>query len=229
MTDFLKGFLALVRGPAEQWDQQERRGQVRVECQYRCIFDLDGTRCPATVSDLGEGGLRLTIPEPVAVGKKLRVFCPFVDVDGPSGPIEGVVCWTRPADAKGLFSLGLRYTSEPRQLEGSWVTWVLQLLGFPGHTTRHWVGLESVLAGTVGSQVVEVHDLGIGGALLKSAEPLAPGPAHLRINPWNELPALELGGVIATADDGFRFEFLETEDKQLEELTAYLRALLERN
>lgn len=230
VTDFLKGFLKLVRGSAEQsWDQQERRGQVRVECQYRCVFDLDGTRYPASVSDLGEGGLRLTVSEPVAVGKKLRVFCPFVDVDGPSGPIEGVVCWTRPSDARGLFGLGLRYTSERQQLRDSWVTWVLQLLGFPGHTSRHWVGAESVLPGWVGEQRVQIHDLGIGGARLDSAEKLAAGPALLRIDAWNHLPALELNGKLVPAGDTLRFELGDTEDAQLQALGDYLKALLEKN
>jgi hypothetical protein len=230
VSDFLQGFLKLVRGSAEQpWDQQERRGQVRMECQYRCVFDLEGTRFPASVSDLGEGGLRLTVSEPVAVGKKLRVFCPFVDVQGPSGPIEGVVCWTRPSEARGLFGLGLRYTSEPQQLRDSWVTWVLQLLGFPGHTAHRTAGAESVLAGSIREHRVEIHDLGIGGASIKSGQSLEAGPVTLCIDGWNELPPLQLNGTLVHEGARLRFELGDTDDVQLQALGDYLKALLQKN
>jgi len=228
VKDFLNGFLSLVKGKGSSWGFEERRGLVRLKCSYKSIYASSEGRFPGTITDLGEGGLALTSPEPLRVGQALKVFCPFVDVDGPNDPIEGEICWTR--SLGGLHNSGLRFVVTPH----SWVFSVLQLLGFSSlssRSKRRWVRAECKLPAKVGEAAVQVHNLGVGGALVQSKPALPLGEAVISMGPYLKFEELRLEGVVGERrEDGLQaFEFRELDGAQLKLLGLYLKALLRRS
>lgn len=246
VRDFLKGFLMLVKRPGVAWGFEERRRLVRVRCHYRCVFDRDGTRYPATVNDLGEGGIRITSDEPLAKGQQLTLFCPFVDVEGSCGPVQAEVCWVRAAGPEAC-TAGVRYLSSAN-LQDSWVSWVLHLLGFPGlvpPSKRNWARVECSVPGQLDAQPVEVLNLGLGGALVTGLQEQPATPVQLELGPWQKLPQLLLpvrslhpeGGGLGGAPGlspstptwgTVRCEFSELSPDQLKQLSLYLKLLLSR-
>ena len=229
VKDFLNGFLSLVKGKGSSWGFEERRGLVRLKCSYKSIYASAEGRFPGTITDLGEGGLALTSSEGLRVGQAIKVFCPFVDVDGPNEPIEGEICWTR--SMGNLHNSGLHFVVTPH----SWVFSVLQLLGFSSlssRSKRRWVRAACNLPARVGEAAVQVHNLGVGGALVQSSgEVLPQGEAVISMGPYLKLEELRLDGVIGEVrDDGLQaFEFRELSGAQLKQLGLYLKALLRRS
>ena len=228
VKDLLNGFLALVKGKGPSWSFEERRSLVRLKCSYRSIYSFGENRFSGTISDLGEGGLALTTPDPLKVGQVIKVYCPFVDVEGPDGPIEGEVCWTR--ELAGLHNSGLRFQVTPH----SWVFSVLQLLGFSSlssRSKRRWVRAECKLPARIGSRDVQIENLGVGGALIQAKSRLTAEDATITIGPYLKLEALELSGNLGEPrEDGLQaFEFRDPEGPQLKLLGLYLKALLRRS
>lgn len=229
VKEFLNGFLSLVHGRGDQWAFQERRkGLIRLRCSYKCLFSADGERIPGTITDLGEGGLALTTSQTLSVGQKVKVFCPFIDLDGPCGAVESLVCWTRTLG--GLHNAGLSYTVSP----DSWVSSILQLLGFPGQggqSKRRWVRAECALPARIGEQTVQVHNLGVGGALIESTQPVQDGRAHIVIGPYLKLEPLKVDGTVTHLRNEalHGFEFCDLSQAQLKLLGLYLKALLRRS
>ncbi|MBS2039293.1 PilZ domain-containing protein [bacterium] len=228
MKDFLNGFLSLVKGKGPNWGFEERRSLVRLKCSYRSIYCHGAERLPGTITDLGEGGLALSSREPLKVGQSVKVFCPFVDVEGPNDPVEGEVCWT---NAMGdLHNSGIRFSVTPH----SWVFSVLQLLGFSSlssRSKRRWVRAECKLPARVGERQVEVANLGVGGALIQARPRLELGEQAIVVGPYLKLEELRLEGVtLEPREDGLQpFEFRELSGSQLKLLGLYLKALLRRS
>lgn len=228
MKDFLNGFLSLVKGKGPPWGFEERRSLVRLKCSYRSIYCSGQERLPGTITDLGEGGLALSSREPLKVGQAVKVFCPFVDVEGPNDPVEGEVCWT---SALGdLHNSGIRFQVTPH----SWVFSVLQLLGFSSlssRSKRRWVRAECQLPARVGDRQVEVANLGVGGLLLQARPRLTAGEQSIVVGPYLKLEELRLeGSMLEPREDGLQpFEFRELSGPQLKLLGLYLKALLRRS
>lgn len=228
VKEFLNGFLALVKGKGSSWGFEERRSLVRLKCSYRSIYGHSEGRFPGTITDLGEGGLALTSRDPLKVGQVIKVYCPFVDVDGPNDPIEGEICWARGLGE--LTNAGLRFTVSSH----SWVFSVLQLLGFSSlssRSKRRWVRAECKLPARIGEREVQVENLGVGGALVKAKPVLPVGDATITVGPYLKFEALVIEGVVGeTRDDGLQaFEFREMDGPQLKLLGLYLKALLRRS
>lgn len=228
MKDLLNGFLALVKGKGPGWGYEERRTLVRLKCSYRSLYSRGDERLPSTITDLGEGGLALTTPDPLKVGQVIKVYCPFVDVDGPHEPIEGEICWTR--ELGGLHNSGMRFQVTPH----SWVFSILQLLGFSSlssRSKRRWVRTECKLPARVNDRDVQVENLGVGGALVQAKPRLAVGDASITMGPYLKLEALTVSGSLGEPrEDGLQaFEFRELEPPQLKLLGLYLKALLRRS
>jgi hypothetical protein len=228
VKDFLNGFLSLVQG-REQWGFQERRkGLIRLRCSYKCLFSVGGDRIPGTITDLGEGGLALSTARSLAVGQKLKVYCPFIDLEGPCSAVDGVVCWCRAAGGLHNAGLSTAVTSE------SWVFSILQLLGFPGQggqSKRRWVRAECALPARIGEQAVQVHNLGVGGALIESPHPVLDGQARIIIGPYLKLDPLQVDGIVTHLRNEalHGFEFRDLSQAQLKLLGLYLKALLRRS
>lgn len=235
VKDFLKGFLALVRDPGEDWGFRERRNRVRVQCNYRCRYALKGERFSGTVIDLGEDGLRLASEEPLSLGQTLTVFCPFVDLEGPCQPIEVLVRWTRPGAGKIVHLSGLQYVGEGPLPEGSWVAGILALLGFAENlrsSRRRWVRADCTLPGRLGEQAIELQNLGLGGALARCHNQLQCGPVNLSVGPLEKLAVLQIDKAQLSQSRGegdqghYIIEFPELNDAQIKLLGRYLKRLL---
>lgn len=229
-NDFLKGFLSLVLGKREHWGFEERRrGLIRLRCNYKCLFSMGEARLPCTITDLGEGGLGLASEQSLPVGQKLRVFCPFIDLEGPCGAVDGQVCWTRWSGKQHL--AGLSYTVNP----DTWVQAVLDLLGFHGRgleSRRKWVRADCTLPGRLEGHEVQIHNLGVGGALVEGpVGGLTEGERTLTIGPFLKLEPLQVDGRITHLRDQthYGFEFHQLAQPQLKLLGLYLKALLRRS
>ena len=228
VKDFLNGFLSLVQGKGDSWAFEERRkGLIRLRCHYKCMISQDQQRVPSTITDLGQGGLALTTSQPLNIGQKLLVFCPFIDLEGPCAAVQGTVCWSRTLGA--LHKAGLSYTVN----SDSWVYAILQMLGFPeqkGASQRRWARADCSLPAQIGEFSVKVHNLGVGGALIESPQPLPEGPSPIVIGPYLKLQPLHLEGAVNhqrnEALQGFEFHNLT--QPQVKLLGLYLKALLRR-
>lgn len=226
VKDFLSGFLSLVLGKREHWGFEERRkGLIRLRCNYKCLYSIGEARLPCMITDLGEGGLGLASEQSLPVGQNLKVFCPFIDLEGPCGPVEGQVCWSRFSGKQHLS--GLSYTVNP----DSWVQAVLDLLGFQGRgleSRRKWIRADCTLPGKLGEQDVQIHNLGVGGALVEGPVGLGEGECRLTIGPFLKLEPLQIEGHITNLRDQshYGFEFDQLAQSQLKLLGYYLKALL---
>lgn len=233
VKDFLKGFLALVRDPGEDWGFRERRNRVRVHCNYRCMYALKNERISGSLIDLGEDGMRLASEEPLSPGQTLTVFCPFVDLEGPCRPVEAVVRWTRPGAGKLVHFSGLQYAGEGHLPHDSWVAGVLGLLGFSENlrsSKRRWVRADCTLPGRLGEQAIELQNLGLGGALVRCDHKLPCGPVNLSVGPLDKLAILQIDQAQLSQargeDEGYIVEFPELNDAQIKLLGVYLKRLL---
>lgn len=224
VREFLGGFLSLVQG--RHWGFEERRqGLIRLRCSYKCIYTAGKERLPGTITDLGEGGLALAHAAALSQGDRVKVFCPFIDLDGPCAAVEGSVCWTQPAK-KGHRS-GLSITVTP----DSWVSAILQLLGFPGQgepSKRRWIRADCKLPARLGEQEVQIHNLGVGGALIESTQPLPDGVSRIVIGPFLKLEPLRVEGSVTHLrnENLHGFQFTDLTPPQLKLLGVYLKALL---
>lgn len=218
VKDFLAGFLALVQRPGSDWGLQERRGLVRLRCEYKCLYAHGSNRAPGVITDLGEGGLGLRLTQALAVGQELRVFCPFIELEGNFSPVQGTLAWVRPGPGSTVFA-GLRYSSQGEELAHSWVGGVLHLLGFPPESIlsrRRWVRADCSMEAELNNRPVRIVNLGVGGALLTSAQVLEPGMATLT------LPHLKLEGHLHSMreDQGLHWYVLQFPEVPAESLTA---------
>jgi diguanylate cyclase (GGDEF)-like protein len=91
----------------------ERRRHPRVTVSHRVTVNADGRRAAARAKNLSEGGLLVSVPEPVDVGRPLDVTL------RPRGgaPVgmrgEVVRIERRGAQGRVLYDLGLRFLAEP--------------------------------------------------------------------------------------------------------------------
>lgn len=225
VREFLGGFLSLVQG--RHWGFEERRqGLIRLRCSYKCIYSHAKSRLPGTIVDLGEGGLALSHADPLGQGQQLKVYCPFIDLEGPCAAVEGSVCWTR-VKKNGSHRSGLKINVTPE----SWVSAILQMLGFPGQgepSKRRWIRADCNLPARLGDHDVKVHNLGVGGALIETKYALSDGPMKIVIGPFLKLEPLQVEGRVTHLrnENLHGFQFNDLNPPQLKLLGLYLKALL---
>lgn len=238
IKSLVQGFVSLVSRPSEQWDFQERRRLVRMRCRYRCIAEVGGERQPATISDLGVGGLRLRLGSAPPAGQWITIFTPFGDESLDGEPVRAEVLWSR-QNRDGAAVVGLRYAADPESMDRSWVRTVIKHLGFRPESLlskRKWVRADCVLEGSLNRgdgqpPRVQIHNLGVGGALFEHSGVLPLCKASLRIGPYEGLAAFEVHGhLIKARPDGkaylYGLEFDQLDPEQLRHLSLYLKKLL---
>lgn len=230
LQEFLRGFLGLKRDQAREWGFRERRSRVRVQCSFRCLYGIREARLPATVVDIGEDGLRLATEVALIPGQKLTVYCPFVDVEGPSQAIVAEVRWTQPGGGKLIHFSGLHYS---QAADECWVGPVLDLVGLGPQqrlSRRRWIRTRCNCPARCGEQSVEIQNLGVGGALLHSAEPLSPGSRELKVGPLEGLPEITLSCELRPFEGQHEGHYVacfsELEPANLENLSHYMKAFL---
>ena len=150
----------------------ERRQTTRIPCCYQVSCQLNGEAFPATVSDMGLGGMRLLLPRRLAAEARLVVEQSDLSE---RGTVELTVVWTRQLRS-GEVETGVAYEGPPERLEQSWIKPALQRLGFEARAERRQHVRVGLSAGGhlefAGQQVpCTVVDLGLGGALIEGPQP----------------------------------------------------------
>lgn len=165
----------------------------------------------SVVTDLGPAGMRLKFVEPLKRGDEILVT---LEEDVPPDAVAAVRCqvvWCRKRRFSADRLAGLRYDDSEENLDRSWVRCILDSLGLREDDSspqrRRWIRAESALPGLLEAgevtSLVQVMDLGVGGALLQSPQTMpVQQRASVCLGPWDELPALRLEGeLVGSAED----------------------------
>lgn len=160
----------------------ERRRFARIYCNFDTTVLAEGAQVRGTVLDVGLGGIRMELESELEAESDVRIECP----ESEAGSLPCQVLWCQRLEAKQRFTAGLRFAGEPREFCESWVGHLLWQLGYCG--PHVWNSAGSCGAGTpVSLEVGEaslrgvVHNLGLGGVLLSTPDPLPGGVDGLRL------------------------------------------------
>ena len=239
LKDILAGLKTLTLG-RDRTATGERRRLVRLKCRYRVTCEMDRSAFRAVVVDMSVQGLRLEIPERLKRGQVVHVTYAG-DPAFIMGPVRCVVNWTR-RSPQGHLEAGLRYEDLESNLARSWVKLILRELGFDAvnifqrRKARRVVAMLNVQLRLSGRTELNarVLNLGVGGALLQTLDPLERGQVlTMDLGPVKGLPLLSVSAEVLTCRYeprnqfwfcGVRFRGLA--DRQLDLLSRYLIHLL---
>ena len=202
--DKLRDMLRNVIQSIEAMDAQEisqslaekRRGlRVRSYAQVR-LGDHK-----AVVTELGVDGLRLKSMEaPLAEGQELDVVYGAPPEGAEAGPVRVQVAWVQRSGRELI--AGARYTDSRDNMRRSWVRFLLQEIGFDESRTyqrRKFIRVDAAIPARIfqGEQCLiseaRLVNIGIGGALLESADRLTKGSIYtVEMSLWRILPTLRL-------------------------------------
>lgn len=155
----------------------------------------------AVVTELGVDGLRLKSMEaPLAEGQELDIVYGTPLEEGEAGPVKVQVAWVQRSGRELV--AGARYTDSRDNMRRSWVRFLLQEIGFDESRTyqrRKFIRVDASIPCRIfrGEECL-VHEgrlvnIGIGGALLESAEELVKGDVlTVEMSLWRILPTLRL-------------------------------------
>lgn len=155
----------------------------------------------AIVTELGVDGLRLKSMEaPLAEGQELNIVYASPPEEGEAGPVKVQVAWVQRSGRELI--AGARYTDSRDNMRRSWVRFLLQEIGFDETRTyqrRKFIRVDASIPCRIfrGNECVlsesRLVNIGIGGALLESADPLAKGDVlTVEMSLWRILPTLRL-------------------------------------
>lgn len=144
-----------------------RRVFARRQCNLVVYLSNQSQSCVGDLRDVSLGGLLIRVPQPLfQEGERLSV------TPQDEAPLEYEICWAAPAGAG--FEMGLSY---PHSIAGFWNSWAADLLAGarPTHSEmverRSQVRLPCLLEGTLSvkghQRVVDILDIGAGGALIE--------------------------------------------------------------
>lgn len=239
---FIDGLKGLVKSSApEDWEYQERRQLVRLECQ----FDIEGKteagkKFKGQIVDMGMKGMKLKTFEQVKSGDVLFITYPIPIIEVPNATMRCKVLWTQTRSRDYVMFVGLQYAEDEKTMARSWAKYVLKQLGFSKeriYQKRKFARAECFVPAKMAygaGKVVDgrLYNLGVGGALVESPEPLADGtPIELRVGPYEDLPHCSLPGRVASRRaEARRFlhgiEFADLNAAQTRILGRYLFHLL---
>jgi hypothetical protein len=239
IKEMVKGFLSLVQRPPAEWDFAERRKLTRMRCHYKCEMELEGKKLEGIIIDMGVGGLRLKVFHPLKKGQRLLIHSPFNEVSEDSAAVDVQVLWTHQPERNFATYAGLKYISEPKVMGKTWVRSVMKQLGFRPESLlskRRWVRADCYLPGTLrrsdnSRQEIRIQNLGVGGVLFEYRGVLQLGEQSLRLGPHEQLPPLDVQGILIKARPQgkqylYGLEFDDLKPAQLRLLTVYLKTLL---
>lgn len=153
----------------------ERRHTTRVECCYQVECQGSDGKFPASVINMGLGGMRLLMDHEVPPEAILSVQ----QTHQGWGALTVRVVWTRARTGGDNFECGVVYKDTLEQLEKSWVKSALQRLGFDSkalyerrRTLRAPTSTPGILNVASRDYSCTVADLGMGGALVELAQPI---------------------------------------------------------
>lgn len=181
----------------ERYSLAERRRRVRVRCYVRVRLDRAGTGDKAIVTDIGMEGVRLKTALPLETNDQVVIIYPEEHPGGELGKVACRVVWVQ--QVRDQIVAGLTYSDTRDNMRRSWVKFVLEELGFDESRTfqkRKFIRAEGTIPARLHDTEVtkgRVLNLGLGGALLESPQPMEVGhEVDLEICLWRILPALSL-------------------------------------
>lgn len=170
----------------------QKRRLTRIVCHYSVTCHWENANVQARVLDMGLGGIRLSVPQPLPVGMSV-----LVQLDPPlvgAFPVRAKVQWSDGLEA------GVAYGDIPGNIERSWVQRVLKLIGLDEQAIferRLHVRVASRLAVQVNGQDATMLNLGLRGALLEQDHEVEAGHRlELTMGPLGQHPPLTLEGEV---------------------------------
>lgn len=206
----------------------QKRRLTRIVCRYSVTCHWEGANVHARVLDMGLGGIRLSVPQPLPVGMPV-----LVQLDPPlvgAFPVRAKVQWSEGLEA------GVAYGDIPGNIERSWVQRVLKLIGLDEQAIferRLHVRVASRLPVKVNGEDATMLNLGLRGALLERTRDAEAGHRlELTMGPLAEHPPLTLEGEVVRSRSREKglylwgMVFFEPEAEPARLLEAYVLALL---
>lgn len=192
----------------EDTNTSDQRTTPRIECRAEVDYvDENGSKGKGYLVDISRSGLQLETTKKLAKGLTLALNAPQGERLEKTAPFMARVRWTRKGK-NGDFRAGLAL---PPGVEDDphWLEALLSQLGYvdDGNQRRRFIRSDSDLLGRLkpsdgnSAEVpVKVLNLGMGGALLRSDQILAPNLQFgLVVGPYQDLPSITLNGTILRA------------------------------
>ncbi|MFN8606216.1 MAG: PilZ domain-containing protein [Vulcanimicrobiota bacterium] len=183
----------------------EKRRGVRVK-SYAQVRALVGDKDhKAIVTELGVDGCRFKSMEaPLAQGQEVELRYAS-EVEGAEvGPVRVQVAWVQKS-GRDLVA-GARYVDSRENMRRSWVRFLLMEIGFDDTRTyqrRKFIRVDASIPSRIFQNdavlisEARLVNIGIGGCLLESAEPLEKGTeVTVEMSLWRILPTLRLPAMV---------------------------------
>jgi hypothetical protein len=203
IQSLVAGLRALILGPGAS--PEEKRRLTRVRCDLPVYCEDGPRRFSASVVDLGQRGLRLRLPAPVAPGTVLAIYYAGSEARLALDRVVAEVRWCRRPPGSDRVLAGLEWAQPESRLERSWARILLHEMGYESASIferRRWLRADSSLPAVLrlaggGKAEGRVANLGLGGALVETEETLPRrAPLEIELGPTWQLPALRLPGVV---------------------------------
>ena len=189
----------------EDVNTKDQRRDARIECRYEVSYvDEFGTSGTGTLIDISRKGLQMESPVKVRKGVTLAIKAPEDETLDRTAPFMAKVCWCRKGEEGYRVGLALPPGVED---DPHWLESLLHQLDYSVEEGQRREHIRA--AGQIPGRItplspeerepfeVEVRNLGMGGALLKSQQLLArDSQFELRVGPHADLPELALRGTI---------------------------------
>jgi PilZ domain len=222
---------------SEDLNTQEQRISPRVDCRYEVSYvDENGMKGVGYLIDISKKGIQLETSRKIKKGITVALKAPESEVLDRTAPFMAKVQWTRKGP-EGSFRAGLALPPGADE-DPHWLESLLHQLGYTddGTQRRHFIRASSEISGQLcvhesdETCEVEVLNLGMGGALLKTPSELPKdGQFQLTVGPFEDLPPLSLSGtilrVVEEPDRDYRLypsRFRPTEDRDTNILQEYI-------
>lgn len=188
----------------EDVNTSDKRRSPRIECRCEVEFvDLHGTKGKGFLIDISKKGLQMETETKLYKGVTLAIKAPEEEMLDRTAPFMAKVRWVR--KKHGQYRIGLAL---PQGIEDDphWLEALLTQLGYAedGQRREH-IRASSEIRGQLTlddddervSHSVELLNLGMGGALIKSGTSFSKDAQFsLLIGPFKDLPILSLTGTI---------------------------------
>ena len=221
---------------------KDKRQTPRIECRCEVEFvDENGKKGKGFLIDISKKGLQLETETRLAKGLTLAMKAPEEEMLDRTTPFMAKVRWTRKRHGQTRAGLALPNGIEE---DPNWLESLLNQLGYSedGTQRREYIRATTEISGQLTlddedrtTQSVELLNLGMGGALIKSKTPLPKDcQFSLIVGPFEDLPILSLSGTVLRLVkkegrdfDLFPCRFNPTEEKDADILQEYILKLSE--
>ncbi len=203
LQDLIGGLMALFQGRGGK-TPEERRRLIRLKCSYDVTAIVGDRTMPARAIDVGLYGMRLEMRDRLRSGSSLYVHHPKPSHRFDNEHVLCEVRWCRRKPKSPNLEVGVQYADTPGNMRRSWVKFLLKELGFDEraiYTRRKAIRAPASITGEMrdGQTTIPgtILNLGVGGALVQSANSYAPGSSlRLRVGPYKRFKPLDLEGTI---------------------------------